>query len=118
MVATWQQRSQCCIVGGDAKQLRCWDAETELKISDIPTGCDQPVLVLSSAPNELIAAGCADGSVRLFDRRAPPAESRVRTYRETSSKILAACLRDDCGHMVTGWYVHFLRLFFPHSNFI
>lgn len=100
----WQQRSQTVIVAGDSRYLRCWDADTELRVCDIPTGADSAsVLVLSSAPNELIAAGCTDGSVRLFDKRCAPAEARVKVYRETSGHILTACLRDDCGHLVTGW---------------
>lgn len=100
----WQQRSQHVIVAGDAKYLRCWDADAELRICDIPTGTDSAaVLVLSSALNDLIVAGCSDGSVRLFDKRLAPASARVMTYRETGGDILTACLRDDNGHLVTGW---------------
>lgn len=102
--AVWQQRSQNVIVAGDVKYVRCWDAEAEMRICDIPTGADSAsVHVLSSASNELIVAGCTDGSVRLFDKRLAPASARVMTYLETGGKILTACLRDDCGHLVTGW---------------
>lgn len=90
-------------MAGDCKYIGFWDAETELKHCDIPTGSDSSVTNLTSAPNELIAAGCTDGSVRLFDKRLPSLEARVRTYRETSGTILNACLRDDCEHLIAGW---------------
>lgn len=102
--SVWQQRSQNVIVAGNVKYVRCWDVDAEMRVCDIPTGADSAaVLVLSSAPNELIVAGCTDGSVRLFDKRLAPASARVMTYRETGGNILTACLRDDCGHLVTGW---------------
>lgn len=91
-------------MGGDTKHLRLFDAETELKLCDIPTGTDSAaVRVLTTAPNEIIAAGCTDGSVRLFDKRCAPTDARVMTYRETSGAILTACLRDDCENLITGW---------------
>ena len=34
--------------------------------------------------------GCGDGSVRLFDRRLPPTEAKVLTWREHSSWVLGA----------------------------
>lgn len=40
-----------------------------------------------------MALGCGDGSVRLFDRRLPPAEARVMTWREHSVWVLGTFLR-------------------------
>ena len=78
---------------------------------DIPTGSDSSIRVMSTAPNEIIAAGCADGSVRLFDKRCAPADARIRTYSESAGYILMACLRDDCENLITGWYnLFFLAL--------
>lgn len=104
-MTAWQQKSQCVVVAGESKYIRIWNAETELKLCDIPTGSDSSVRVLSTASNEIIAAGCTDGSVRLFDKRCPPVDARVMTYRESTGFILAACLRDDCENLITGWYV-------------
>lgn len=39
--------------------------------------------------------GCADGSVRLFDRRCSPTESRVKVWMEHADRVLAVQLRDN-----------------------
>ncbi|RZF33857.1 hypothetical protein LSTR_LSTR008980 [Laodelphax striatellus] len=44
---------------------------------------------------QLLAAGYGDGSVRLFDRRLPPNEACVKTYREHSSWVVDVDLRTD-----------------------
>lgn len=51
--------------------------------------------------NGLIAIGCADGSVRLFDRRLNPNEARIKTWREFSSSVLGLQLRGD--KIISGW---------------
>lgn len=43
----------------------------------------------------LITIGCADGSVRLFDRRLNPNEAKVKTWREHSTWILDIQIRGD-----------------------
>lgn len=112
LVMTWQQQSETVVVGGESKHLRYWDACTERKLCDMPTGSDSAVSVLhSSAYSSFIAAGCRDGSVRLFDKRLPGSEARVRTYRETSGNILAACLRDNGEHLVVGCSQNSVRIF-------
>lgn len=107
LVTSWHQRSQVIVCASDAKFIRYWDAEKELKLCDIVTGSDASVRVLSSAPSEIVAAGCGDGSVRLFDRRCSTADARFMTYREHSGAILTTMLRDDCRTIVSGWSVFF-----------
>lgn len=114
LLTSWHQKSHCLVVGGDSKFLRCWDVNRELNLCDLPTDSDSFVCVLSSAPNELIAAGCGDGSVRLFDKRLPPNDARVMTYREHRGAILAACIRDDC--LVSGCSQGSVRLFDVRHN--
>lgn len=48
-----------------------------LYIQDIPTGADSCVTCLASdmSGRSLVIAGCGDGTVRLFDRRLPAAET-------------------------------------------
>lgn len=41
-----------------------------------------------------MAVGCGDGSVRLFDRRLPPLESRVMIWREHTAWVLSTSLRN------------------------
>lgn len=43
----WDQRTQSLFAGGDARVIRVWDAESELKLSDITTGTDSFVNSLS-----------------------------------------------------------------------
>lgn len=38
VVMTWEQWTQTLITSGDARVVRFWDAEKELKAFDIPTG--------------------------------------------------------------------------------
>lgn len=99
----WQQRSQSCAIAGDPSYIRCWNVETELKTADIRTGSDSSIVTLTTAPNEILAAGFADGSVRLYDKRLPTADAKIMTFRESSTAILAVCLRDDCERLITGW---------------
>lgn len=110
MVSTWHQRSQHLIVGdhivngscGPMRYLRIWDAKTELKIGDLPTNAESSLRVLSSGPSEIIAAGYGNGSISLFDKRLPPSECKVRTFREHTAPILTICLRDRSESMITG----------------
>lgn len=40
-------------------------------------------------------AGCADGSIRVFDRRLSQNEARVHTWREHSGWVVNCALRDN-----------------------
>ncbi|XP_055384000.1 regulatory-associated protein of mTOR [Condylostylus longicornis] len=111
VTSTWHQKSQHLFFGGYTNFLRLWDVKTELKICDIPTGTHAYVRTLSSSPNEIVAAGCSDGSVRLFDKRCSSNENRIMTYREDTCSILTACLRDNCESLVTGCTQGKIRLF-------
>uniref|UniRef100_U5ETP3 Putative guanine nucleotide binding protein mip1 n=1 Tax=Corethrella appendiculata TaxID=1370023 RepID=U5ETP3_9DIPT len=111
LITAWHQNSQTIIAAGSNKMIRLWDAEREFQICDIPTGSDSAVLKLSCAPNGIFAAGCVDGSVRLFDKRCSPPESRFTTFREHFNPILTICLRDDCDSLVTACKSGNVRLF-------
>ncbi|XP_037936501.1 regulatory-associated protein of mTOR [Teleopsis dalmanni] len=107
VVTAWQQSTlQLVVGGGTSRFLRIWDVERELKLSDLLIGSDTNVRVLSPFPcnlrSDLIAAGCADGSVRLFDKRCASQESRIRVYREHTNSILTTCLRDNQTTLITG----------------
>lgn len=99
----WHQSTQTIIVGGESKIIRLWDAERELKIQDIITGSDFPVSHISCAPNALFAVGFGDGCIQIYDRRSPPSESKIMSYREHSQSLLTICLRNDCESLVSGW---------------
>uniref|UniRef100_A0A182S6J8 Uncharacterized protein n=1 Tax=Anopheles maculatus TaxID=74869 RepID=A0A182S6J8_9DIPT len=99
------------MAAGEAKYIRLWDAEREMRICDIPSGSDTAVLKMSCAPNGFLAAGFYDGSVRTFDRRCPPAEARCATIREHINPVLAVCLRDDGESLVTAGVDACVRLY-------
>lgn len=50
----------------------------------------------------LVVAGCADGSVRVYDRRCNPNEARVRTWMENSIPVLGVQMYDN--KIITGRY--------------
>ncbi|KAK0077123.1 hypothetical protein PV325_004412 [Microctonus aethiopoides] len=93
LVTSWEQQSLTLAVTGDVRIVRLWDAETELKKQDLPTGADCCATCLDTdGTGSMIALGCSDGSVRLFDRRLPPAEARIMTWREHNAWVLGAYL--------------------------
>jgi regulator-associated protein of mTOR len=47
-VMSWEQRRQNVVVTGDVRIIRIWDAESELKVQDIPTGADCCVTSIST----------------------------------------------------------------------
>ncbi|XP_052896200.1 regulatory-associated protein of mTOR [Anopheles moucheti] len=111
LILAWHQRSQTIMAAGEAKYIRLWDAEREMRICDIPSGSDTAVLKMSCAPNGLLAAGFYDGSVRIFDQRCAPSETRCATIREHINPVLAICLRDDCESLVTAGVDAVVRLY-------
>lgn len=48
LVMSWEQRTQNVVVTGDVRIIRMWDAESELKVQDIPTGADCCVTSIST----------------------------------------------------------------------
>ncbi|KAK9301643.1 hypothetical protein QLX08_006065 [Tetragonisca angustula] len=94
LVTKWEQKSLTLAVTGDVRIVRLWDAETELKKQDIPTGADCCATCIDvDGVGAMMAVGCGDGSVRLFDRRLPPLESRVMIWREHTAWVLGTSLR-------------------------
>nr|CAD7574949.1 unnamed protein product [Timema californicum] len=177
MVFSWVQRSQRLVVTGDVRVIRLWDADTELKIQDIPTGADCCVTSIATdlsgqcvgtlilpeygdsplrmpgqassrsdchasgslsvplgrdrecssrgleplfhAKSCLTLVGCGDGSVRLFDDRVPPHESRVMTWREHTGWVVDVSLRAESqgtGMAVSGCVAGDVRLYDLRRN--
>lgn len=66
-------------------------------------GADCSVTTITSrySHNNILVAGCSDGSLRLFDRRLSPQESRIKTYREHRGWVLTTSLRNN-GQILSG----------------
>lgn len=83
-VLRWEQETTTLLAAGDVKIVRIWDAVRETHAQDLPLGAETAVTSLSinSSGQHFIAAGCLDGSIRLFDRRMPQSHCHVMTMRE------------------------------------
>ncbi|XP_003375118.1 putative HEAT repeat-containing domain protein [Trichinella spiralis] len=87
----WEQDPGLLFAAGDFRNIILWDAHTELKLAELKVGAggDTYVCSLSADSNghHLTAAGCSDGSVRLFDRRLPTSDSRIMTLRDLGRAV-------------------------------
>lgn len=101
LVTAWHQQSHTIFTAGDAKYIRLWDAERELKTCDMLTGTESMVTDIACSRNGICAVGCADGSIRLFDKRLPQNNSRIETYCEYNNPVLNICLRKDCESLIS-----------------
>ena len=88
IVLHWNQTEQKLIASGETRSIRLWDAVKEMKIRDYSTGTESSVTSMTSNDGNLICVGCKDGSVRVFDDRLMPQDSRVLTFYEQKSWIL------------------------------
>lgn len=138
LIAKWEQRSLSLAVTGDVRFVRLWDVETELKKQDVPTGTDcwatcidvdgSGTLVVASITHKqihqirfvflgrIMALGCLDGSVRLFDRRLPPEGARIMTWREHTSWVLGTFLRQSSTKLFTGSLSGDIKIFDLRKN--
>ncbi|CAH3189979.1 unnamed protein product [Porites evermanni] len=100
LVVGWEQQTGILLASGDVRFIRVWDTQREMRMQDIPTGADSCVtsLACDSVGRSLLIAGCGDGSVRLFDRRLPPSDSRVMALREHAGWVTSVFLQrgGDC----------------------
>ncbi|RDD45269.1 Regulatory-associated protein of mTOR [Trichoplax sp. H2] len=91
LVMSWEQQSGKLLCSGDVKSVSIWDVRRETKVQEIPTGAGSCVTSISSGVadrSSLLVVGCGDGSVRLFDRRLPANESRVKTLFEHKAWVV------------------------------
>ncbi|KAH0548367.1 regulatory-associated protein of mTOR isoform X1 [Cotesia glomerata] len=121
LVTSWEQRSLTLAASGDVRVVRLWDAATELKKQDLPTGSDCCVTCIDTdGTGSMMVLGCGDGSVRLFDRRLSPGEARIMTWREHNAWVLGAYLLKSNGlhteRLITGSSSGDVRIFDLRKN--
>lgn len=105
LVISWEQETGNLLASGDVRFIRVWDTQREMRMQDIPTGADSCVtsLACDSVGRSLLIAGCGDGSVRLFDRRLPPSDSRVMALREHAGWVTSVFLQKGGeGNIISG----------------
>ncbi|XP_074601367.1 regulatory associated protein of MTOR complex 1 isoform X2 [Brevipalpus obovatus] len=91
----WNQASCHLLGAGEHKVIRIWDAERESRVRDISTGAECSVTSLSSDGAYYVCAGFQDGTIRIFDKRSSPLESRILTFRDHSNRIVNTHLYPD-----------------------
>ncbi|XP_058214721.1 regulatory-associated protein of TOR 1-like isoform X3 [Rhododendron vialii] len=72
-VVDWQQQSGYLYASGEVSSIMVWDLDKEQLLNSVPSSSDCSISALSASqvhPGQF-AAGFVDGSVRLFDIRAP-----------------------------------------------
>jgi len=72
-VVDWQQQSGYLYVSGESLSIMVWDLDKEQLVKSMPfeSGCSVTALSASQVHGSQLAAGFADGSVRLYDVRTP-----------------------------------------------
>eukprot|EP01126_Amoeba_proteus_P059096 TRINITY_DN7695_c0_g1_i1.p1 TRINITY_DN7695_c0_g1~~TRINITY_DN7695_c0_g1_i1.p1 ORF type:complete len:375 (-),score=89.47 TRINITY_DN7695_c0_g1_i1:119-1243(-) len=97
MVLEWQKCRQFLVASGNVDILKLWDLNKELAVQDIPTEC--PTIPITSITSDdlhgsgnLIVAGGADGSVRLFDRRLNNKFGLIHVLSEHKGWIINVCM--------------------------
>ncbi|CAI5504298.1 unnamed protein product [Closterium sp. Naga37s-1] len=74
---------------GEISSILVWDLDRELLAHSVPTECDSAVTALGSSVVQpsYVAAGCDDGSVRLFDIRSQPRAQLVCGTHHHSHRV-------------------------------
>ena len=70
-------------------------------------------IVSDAVARTLLVVGCGDGSVRLFDRRLPPNDSRVMAMREHQSWVVNVVLEKSTSESIVSarWGLKFVYIF-------
>lgn len=86
----WHQQSSRLFASSDANEvrvIRVWDAKSESKLCDIQTQSEFGVTCLSSDNEHMIAAGFADGPIRIYDTRLKTSDCRTFTFRKHDDRV-------------------------------
>uniref|UniRef100_A0A915HUM9 Raptor N-terminal CASPase-like domain-containing protein n=1 Tax=Romanomermis culicivorax TaxID=13658 RepID=A0A915HUM9_ROMCU len=78
----WEQEAALLMMGGESNVIAIWDAHQEQKTQEIALPSFDGFVVSITADtvgHHIIAAGCTDGAVRLFDCRVPDSKRRLTT---------------------------------------
>ncbi|KAF8782229.1 regulatory-associated protein of mTOR-like isoform X2 [Argiope bruennichi] len=123
LVLQWEQHASQLLASGDVRHIRIWDSEKEMKVQDLPTGADSCVTCLTSSPDyaSLIAAGCGDGTVRIYDRRMAQSDCCLHIFQEHSGWVVNIMLQNkqNFGQIISGSVAGDVRFWdLRHSNSI
>jgi regulator-associated protein of mTOR len=89
LVFDWQQSRGLVLVAGDVRNIRVWNAGTEICTADINARSGSPITSLTSDQVEghLFIAGFGDGALRLYDQRQKAQTAMVQVWKEHKSWV-------------------------------
>ncbi|KAE9970268.1 hypothetical protein BLS_004990 [Venturia inaequalis] len=89
LVFDWQQSRGLILVAGDVRNIRVWNAGTEICTADINARSGAPITSLTSDQVEghLFIAGFGDGALRLYDQRQKAQTAMVQVWKEHKAWI-------------------------------
>jgi regulatory associated protein of mTOR len=103
-----------CLVGGDMKVIRVFDASNEVLLSDYSARSGSPITSLTSdqVAGHYFVAGFGDGAVRAYDTRLDNRNPLVRAWKQHKSWIVNVHMqRGGIRELVTGSVGGEVRLF-------
>lgn len=102
----WSQRRHSLALAGAAPTVRLWDALAERLQADVPVGTAAPATALWRG-GSVLAAGFADGTVRVWDERELAAPAPAHTLAAHSAPVsipLAGCVLCEPVHTILNRY--------------
>jgi regulator-associated protein of mTOR len=89
LVFDWQQSRGLVLVAGDVRNIRVWNAGTEICTADINARSGSPITSLTSDQVEghFFIAGFGDGALRLYDQRQKAQTAMVQVWKEHKSWV-------------------------------
>jgi regulator-associated protein of mTOR len=106
-----------CLVGGDMKVIRMYDAGNEMLVADYSARSGSPITSLTSdqVAGHYFVAGFGDGAVRAYDTRLDSRNPLVRAWKQHKSWIVNVHMqRGGIRELVTGSIAGEVRLFEYH----
>jgi len=103
-----------CLVGGDMKVIRMYDAGNETLVADYSARSGSPITSLTSdqVAGHYFIAGFGDGAVRAYDTRLDPRNPLVRAWKQHKNWIVNVHMqRGGIRELVTGSIAGEVRLF-------
>jgi WD40 repeat protein len=103
-----------CLVGGDMKVIRMYDAGNETLVADYSARSGSPITSLTSdqVAGHYFIAGFGDGAVRAYDTRLDSRNPLVRAWKQHKNWIVNVHMqRGGIRELVTGSIAGEVRLF-------
>jgi len=103
-----------CLVGGDMKVIRMYDAGNEMLVADYSARSGSPITSITSdqVAGHYFVAGFGDGAVRAYDTRLDSRNPLVRAWKQHKSWIVNVHMqRGGIRELVTGSIAGEVRLF-------